>query len=36
MNNNGIVMGSGIKLSRNMQHPVMWGRFSDAMPVMKW
>lgn len=22
--------------SGNRQHPVMWGRFSDAMPVMKW
>ena len=24
------------KLSKNKQHPVMWGRFSDSMPVMKW
>ena len=25
-----------IKLSRNMQHPVMWGKFSNDMPVIKW
>lgn len=25
-----------IKLSRNTQHPVMWGKFSNNMPVMKW
>lgn len=25
-----------INLSRNRQHPVMWGKFSDNMPVMKW
>lgn len=24
------------KLSNNRQHPVMWGRFPDTMPVMKW
>ena len=24
------------QLSRNKQHPVMWGRFSDNMPVMRW
>lgn len=24
------------KLSYNKQHPVMWGKFSDNMPVMKW
>ena len=22
--------------TRNQQHPVMWGKFSDNMPVMKW
>lgn len=25
-----------IDLSGNRQHPVMWGKFSDNMPVMKW
>ena len=24
------------KATRNQQHPVMWGRFSDDMPVMVW
>lgn len=24
------------KMSSNLQHPVMWGNFSDTMPVMKW
>lgn len=24
------------KLSRDKQHPVMWGKFSDSMPVMIW
>lgn len=24
------------KMSGNKQHPVMWGKFSDSMPVMKW
>lgn len=24
------------KLSRNKQHPVMWGNFDDTMPVMIW
>ena len=24
------------KLSDNKQHPVMWGKFNDNMPVMKW
>lgn len=24
------------KLSRNKQHPVMWGHFSDDMPVLVW
>lgn len=24
------------KMSGNMQHPVMWGKFSDNMVVMKW
>lgn len=23
-------------LSKNQQHPVMWGKFADTMPVMKW
>lgn len=23
-------------LSKDKQHPVMWGKFSDNMPVMKW
>lgn len=23
-------------MSKNSQHPVMWGKFSDNMPVMKW
>lgn len=25
-----------VKLSQGKQHPVMWGKFSDNMPVMKW
>ncbi len=25
-----------IKASNNQQHPVMWGKFSDNMPVMSW
>lgn len=25
-----------VNLSRGKQHPVMWGNFSDNMPVMKW
>ncbi len=25
-----------IKISGKTQHPVMWGRFADDMPVMKW
>ena len=25
-----------VKISGNRQHPVMWGKFSDNMPVMKW
>lgn len=25
-----------IELSNGKQHPVMWGKFSDNMPVMKW
>lgn len=24
------------KISNDKQHPVMWGKFSDNMPVMKW
>lgn len=24
------------ELSKDRQHPVMWGRFADDMPVMKW
>lgn len=24
------------KNSKNKQHPVMWGKFPDTMPVMKW
>ena len=24
------------KMSGNRQHPVMWGKFSDTMPVMRW
>lgn len=24
------------KMSANRQHPVMWGKFNDQMPVMKW
>ena len=23
-------------LSKNKQHPVMWGHFSDDMPVIVW
>lgn len=30
-------VNSGVaELSRGEQHPVMWGNFSDDMPVMKW
>ena len=25
-----------IQLSGNRQHPVMWGKFANNMPVMKW
>ena len=25
-----------IKISKEKQHPVMWGKFSDDMPVMVW
>lgn len=25
-----------IEISRDKQHPVMWGKFSDNMPVMAW
>ncbi len=25
-----------VKLSRDKQHPVMWGKFPDSMPVMSW
>ena len=25
-----------IEISHDKQHPVMWGKFSDIMPVMKW
>lgn len=25
-----------VKISNGKQHPVMWGKFSDNMPVMKW
>lgn len=25
-----------VELSNDKQHPVMWGKFSDNMPVMKW
>lgn len=25
-----------IEMTNNMQHPVMWGKFSDNMPVMIW
>ena len=25
-----------IRISDNKQHPVMWGKFSDNMPVIKW
>ncbi len=25
-----------VKLSKGRQHPVMWGNFSDDMPVMQW
>jgi uncharacterized caspase-like protein len=27
---------SVVNMSRDRQHPVMWGKFSDNMPVMKW
>ena len=30
-------VSKGVKrLSGDKQHPVMWGRFSDEMVVMKW
>ena len=30
-------VSNGVKqLSNGKQHPVMWGKFSDNMPVMKW
>ena len=30
-------VSAGVKdLSRNRQHPVMWGNFDDSMPVMVW
>jgi len=30
-------VSNGVKqLSNDRQHPVMWGRFSDTMPVMRW
>ena len=32
----GYVHEGVIKISYNKQHPVMWGKFSDNMPVMKW
>lgn len=25
-----------VEISKGAQHPVMWGKFSDSMPVMKW
>ena len=25
-----------VELSKGKQHPVMWGKFSDDMPVMNW
>ena len=25
-----------VSISNDRQHPVMWGKFSDNMPVMKW
>lgn len=25
-----------VKISKDRQHPVMWGNFSDYMPVIKW
>lgn len=25
-----------VRISQNQQHPVMWGKFSDDMPVMSW
>lgn len=25
-----------VEISRGKQHPVMWGKFDDNMPVMKW
>lgn len=25
-----------VRISQNQQHPVMWGKFSDNMPVMSW
>lgn len=30
------VSGGVSQLSQGKQHPVMWGNFSDTMPVMKW
>lgn len=30
-------VSKGVKdMSRDQQHPVMWGKFSDSMPVMNW
>jgi hypothetical protein len=30
-------VSKGVKvMSLNQQHPVMWGNFDDAMPVMVW
>ena len=25
-----------VKISNGRQHPVMWGKFSDSMPVISW
>lgn len=30
------VHGGVIELSNDKQHPVMWGKFANNMPVMKW
>lgn len=30
------VHASVVEISNGKQHPVMWGKFSDNMPVMKW
>lgn len=30
------VYGNVVQISNGTQHPVMWGKFSDNMPVMKW